>query len=88
MVWDTGMGSPHAVPDGDYDVIVQTTNVHNWVDIFDPSFAGDVDPTVDSDEKWLKTLQTWANQDAMPDSDDEGKLVIDNTAPSISDTKP
>ena len=74
-------------PDGEYDVILRLINSHNWDDKFTPSFRGDVWAVVNSDEKWLKRLGTWATQDDTP-NDDEGKLVIDNTAPKLMDFKP
>ncbi len=83
LVWDTG-GSA----DGDYDVIVRLRSVHEWWDTFLPDFTGDTYPPTDSTEKWLKTLRTWFNQDSLPDNDDEGKVVVDNTEPTVSDFKP
>ena len=82
LEWDTTM-----TPDGEYDVILRLINSHNWDDKFTPSFRGDVWAVVNSDEKWLKRLGTWATQDDTP-NDDEGKLVIDNTAPKLMDFKP
>ncbi len=83
LIWDT---TGHA--DGDYDIIARARNIHGWVDTFDPDFTGDSHTATDSTEKWLKTLQTWYNQDAVPDNDDEGKVIVDNTAPTVTGFQP
>jgi hypothetical protein len=74
--------------DGDYDLIIQTENGHGWWDNFDPDFADDSIENRNSDEKWLKHQRTWYNQDADPTDDVEGKVIIDNKAPTIKDHKP
>jgi len=76
------------VSDGEYDLVVQAENGHGWWDNFDPDFAGDATANRNSDEKWLKHLQTWYNQDSNPSNDAEGKVIIDNTRPQIRNRKP
>lgn len=83
LLWDS---TPNA--DGDYDLIARTRSIHEWWDTFDPDFTGDTFGPTDSTEKWLKTLQTWYNQDIVPDNDDEGKVIIDNTQPAVSNFEP
>lgn len=77
LTWDTT-----AIADGDYDVLIRTRSIHNWVDTFAPDFTGDSNTATDTNEKWLKTLQTWYNQDTTPTTDDEGKIVVDNSIPT------
>jgi hypothetical protein len=79
LLWDTA-----TIPDGEYDLIVRTRSDYGWLDDFYPDFEGDADTTVNSDEKWLKKLGTLYNQDNTPTTDDEGKVVIDNTKPVVS----
>jgi hypothetical protein len=76
------------VADGDYDLVIRAENGHGWWDNFDPDFVGDSTATRNSDEKWLKHLQTWYNQDASPSDDKEGKVILDNTPPKITKRKP
>lgn len=83
LIWSTGN---HA--DGDYDLIARTRNIHGWWDNFLPDFTGDTFAPVDSTEKWLKTLGTWYNQDNVPDNDDEGMIIVDNTAPTVTNFRP
>lgn len=83
LTWDTT-----TLSDGDYDLIVRTRSIHNWLDNFNPDFTGDTNGATDSNEKWLKTLRTWYNQDNSPNNDDEGKIIVDNTQPSVSGFKP
>lgn len=83
LSWDTD-----STADGDYDVIVRLRSIHEWWDTFMPDFTGDTYAPTDSTEKWLKTLRTWFNQDSMPDNDDEGKVIVDNTEPTVSNFKP
>lgn len=83
ITWDTT-----TIADNDYDVLAQTRSVHIWWDDFNPDFTGDWDPDTDSNEKWLKRLRTWYNQDNRPDNDDEGKVIVDNTPPTVSNVKP
>ncbi len=83
LIWGT-----QANADGDYDLLARTRSIHEWWDTFDPDFTGDTFGATDSTEKWLKTLQTWYNQDNVPDNDDEGKVVVDNTPPADSNFEP
>ena len=70
--------------DGDYDLIVRLRNTHNWVDNFLPDFTGDGNNTVNFNEEWLKKRGTWWSLALEPNNDDEGKVVIDNTAPKVT----
>ena len=86
-----------AIPDGDYDTIVQVKTTHGWWDNFDPDFANDSVANRDTDEKWLMYLKTWYYRfdnpldHSPPDPAQEnnrGKVIIDNTRPTISNCKP
>ncbi|MFQ5499578.1 MAG: hypothetical protein ACE5FH_07890 [Candidatus Zixiibacteriota bacterium] len=84
LIWDTDPRN-----DGDYDVLTIPRNAHQWWDPgVDPWFGGDATAAVNSNEKWLKRLRTWYNQDASPNNDKEGKVVVDNTSPEVSNFKP
>lgn len=83
LTWDTTTAS-----DGDHDVLIRLTSTDGWVDTFQPSFTGDTMMTLNTDEKWLKKLGTWYDQVNGPGTDKDGKIVIDNTAPTVSDFKP
>ena len=80
--------STSSLSDGDYDLIVRSQNNRSHWDGFDPDFAGDSVASRNSDEKWLKHLHTWYNQDGDPSSDTEGKVIVDNTKPTVSNCKP
>lgn len=73
------------INDGAYDLAIRVQNEHGWWDNLDPDFAGDATASRNSDEKWLKHLNTWFNQDDNPDNDEEGKVIIDNTPPEVDD---
>jgi hypothetical protein len=79
LIWDTTL-----VADGEYDLLARTRSIYNWVDTFYPDFTGDPTTVVNTTEKWLKTQRTWYNQDNTPTTDDEGKVVVDNSIPAVS----
>ncbi len=81
LEWDTS-----ARTDGDYDLITRVRNTSTAVDNFNPNFTGD--SVISSNEEWLKRKRTWYNQDNMPDNDDEGKVILDNKAPTAGNFKP
>jgi len=83
LTWDT---KPRG--DGDYDLLARTRSIHQWWDTFQPDFTGDATAAVSSNERWLKTLQTWYNQDNSPTNDNEGKVIIDNNPPKVENFKP
>lgn len=83
ITWDTT-----TLTDNDYDVLAQTRSIHQWGDDYNPDFTGDGTAATDSNEKWLKKMRTWYNQDNSPDNDDEGKVIVDNTPPTASNFKP
>lgn len=83
LEWDTS-----TVTDGEYDVVARTRSIHHWIDTFYPDFTGDATAAINTNERWLKTLRTWYNQDAAPDNDKEGKVVIDNGAPEVQNFTP
>ncbi len=79
--------------DGPYDVLLQGDNEHGFSDDFNPDWAGDVDamgnPTsVNTDERYLKTIGAWFDDDMDPTSNPElgGKVVVDNTDPTATIT--
>lgn len=85
--------------DGSYDLIVKVLNEDDWWDNFTPTFAGDSDKDRNSDEKWLKHLQTWYSRTTEPtkpitpdtkaeDIPNASKVIIDNTPPKIQDVFP
>jgi hypothetical protein len=75
--------------EGAYDLVVKTRNIHSWWDdLRYPSFDGDAETTKNTEEKWLKHLNTWYNQDTEASDDNEGKVIIDNTPPEITNEKP
>ena len=75
--------------DQDLDLILEVKDVHGSWDDFNPTFAGDPIPPgakdYSSDERWLKHLGTWYNQDDFADNDNEGKVILDNNEPVIRD---
>lgn len=79
LVWDTSL-----VADGEYDLLARTRSIYDWVDTFYPDFTGDGTSSVNTTEKWLKTQQTWYNQDNTPTTDDKGKVIVDNSIPTVS----
>lgn len=77
-----------AIGDGDWDLVVIGKNTDGFTDNLLPSWKGDGTTAVDSDEKYLKSIGTWYDKDRNPatpaaDKDKEGKVAIDNTAPTI-----
>jgi hypothetical protein len=84
--------------DGDCDLVVQVENEHGWADDLNPDFADNGGQTgINSDERWLKYLKTWYYRfddplgHSAPDPEHEekrGKVIIDNTPPTISSVKP
>ena len=72
--------------DGDYDLIIQGANDDQSRDKFDPDW--NMDSMLDGDERYLKKIGAWfdVDRDATTPAgsfNDEGKIVIDNTAPTI-----
>ena len=76
---------------GDWDLVVVAENEHGFVDNFLPTWEGDPDPTqtVNTDEKYLKVLGAWYDKDRDPATNTvkEGKVIVDNTAPTVSKFK-
>ncbi len=85
ITWNT-----NPLSDGDYDVITKARNsAHQWWDLLMlPDFQGDGSANFNSNEKWLKRLRTWYNQDPSPNNDKEGKVVVDNTSPKVENFMP
>ncbi len=75
--------------DRDLDLILRVQDIHGSWDDFDPNFTGDPVPSsgkdYSSNERWLKRLNTWYNQDNYADNDDEGKVIVDNNDPIMGD---
>lgn len=75
--------------DGDWDLALRGASTYFSPDTFDPSWAGDGTAAVNTDERYLKTLGTWFDADRDPTTpsghpDDGGKVVVDNTPPTLS----
>ena len=80
--------------DGEYDLLIAGENVDGFEDNFLPTWApnpaavpadpGDANPTVDTEEKYLKVLGAWYDRDRNPNTNTgpEGKVVVDNTKPT------
>ncbi|MBI5192338.1 MAG: hypothetical protein HZA08_02720 [Nitrospirae bacterium] len=84
ITWDTT-----TISDNDYDVLAQTRSTHEWWDDFNPDFTGDSNASTNSNEKWLKRLRTWYSQNPLlAGDDDRGKVIVDNTPPTVSNFKP
>ena len=66
--------------------IASLRNTNTREDNFNPDFTGD--STISLNEEWLKRRRTWFNQDNLPNNDDEGKVIIDNEAPTADNFKP
>ncbi len=95
--WDTD-----SIPDGAYDLIMQAADENAFVDKFYPDFQGDPGPnksgTINGtpyNEKWLKYQGAWYSREPHPGTDPpstsdkkKGKVIIDNTPPTISNTSP
>ncbi len=76
--------------DQDLDLILKVKDTVGSLDDFNPDF--DKDPVVggadySTNERWLKHLGAWFNQDDYADNDDEGKVVLDNNRPLIAEKK-
>jgi|CXWL01.1.fsa_nt_gi hypothetical protein len=76
--------------DGDWDLAVLHRNHYDFEDDFLPSWKDEGTFALSEDELYLKTLGTWYDKDRDPTSntDEEGMVIVDNTAPTISNIKP
>ncbi len=88
--WDT---TP--VADDDYDVLIQSVeNADGFEDNFTPTWgpAGgghrDGNSDLESDERYLKRSGAWFDNDSDASTQDDGKVILDNTAPTISNAWP
>lgn len=84
-------------PDGDYDLILQAAIVLQLEpstviaeDLWDPTWYLDGNPDFDWDEKYLKTIGTWydSDRDWKTLTDEGGKIITDNTPPSVQGYSP
>lgn len=57
-------------------------------DLLLPTWNGDGNATVSTDERYLKVLGTWYDKDRDPTTEDDGKVIVDNTAPKVENFKP
>lgn len=83
------------VGEGEWELLLRGENEHGFQDSFLPTWGpipggmpadpGDGNPTVNTDEKYLKVLGAWYEKDRDPATDAvaEGKVAIDNTAPTV-----
>ena len=76
--------------DGDWDLLIQAENEDQFRDNFLPTWVGDGNVTVNTDERYLKVLGTWYDKDRDPatNTPQEGMVIIDNTAPTVSNFGP
>ena len=86
------------VGEGEWELLVKSENADGFQDTFLPSWGpvaggmpvdnGDPNPTVDSDEKYLKVLGAWYDKDRDPATDAvaQGRVAIDNTPPTVNAT--
>lgn len=76
--------------DGDWDLLVFAENADGFVDNLLPTWVGDGNVAVNTDEEYLKVLGAWFDRDRDPatNQDPEGKVVVDNSAPLVSNFKP
>ncbi len=78
-----------AIGDGDWDLLTVARNDDGFDDDMLPTWVGDNNAAVASDEAYLKTLGTWYDDDRNPANDAKaGMVLIDNTAPVVEDFKP
>lgn len=79
-----------ATGDGDWDLLIQAENEDQFRDNFLPTWVGDGNPTVNTDELYLKILGAWYDKDRNPATNNpqEGMVIIDNTAPKVSNFEP
>jgi len=81
--------------DKDYDLIVEGKNDDEFEDNFDPEWGWVPNDPDSSDERYLKKVGAWfdVNRDAKSSTapatlDDEGKVIVDNNAPTAGAFKP
>lgn len=74
--------------DGEWDLVFGAENQDSFRDNFRPSWMGDGNANVNSDEKYLKTIGAWYDKDRNPMTEDDGKVIVDNTAPKVENFKP
>lgn len=74
--------------DGEWDLVIFGENEDGFRDSLRPAWGGDGNSAVDSDEKYLKTIGAWYDGDRDPTTEDDGKVVVDNTAPKVENFKP
>jgi hypothetical protein len=75
--------------DGDWDLLLIAKNFYGATDNSKPTWAGDGNTMVNTDEKYFKVVGGWYDKDRDPttpavDAAKEGKVVVDNTAPTVS----
>lgn len=71
--------------EGDWALLVRTTNEDGFPDNFDPDWGRDTNTLVDKDEKYLKRVGAWFDLDRNPQTLEakQGKIVVDNKAPVV-----
>ncbi len=74
--------------DGEWDLVIRAENEDQFRDNFLPVWTGDGNSTVNTDESYLKVLGTWYDKDGNPTTQDDGKVIVDNTAPKVESFKP
>jgi hypothetical protein len=74
--------------DGEWDLVIVSDNQDSFRDSLLPSWMGDGNASVSSDERYLKTIGAWYDKDRNPMTEDDGKVIVDNTAPTVDNFKP
>lgn len=74
--------------DGTWDLIVVGENEDGFVDNLLPSWFGDGNVGADTDERYFKLLGAWLDGDGRSSTEDDGMVMIDNTAPVVTQFMP
>lgn len=69
--------------DGDWDLLAVAENKDEFQDDFLPTWVGDANSQVNTNERYLKTLGSWYDRDRNHQTETikQGKVIVDNTMP-------
>ena len=88
VLLDTRAFHPPTRGDGRWDLIAVGKNEDGFVDNFKPSWLGDGNLSVNTDERYLKLLGAWLDGDGNYATENDGMVMIDNTAPVVTEFIP